>query len=74
MKKPKILEKGESTFKNGGGNICGGIMSKTDFYEGGVEGNMMAYYMEDDKFAEYKEITDEKEKDLFFEKHAKSFI
>ena len=76
MKKqlPKTLKDNESTYKNGaGGAMCGGVISKTRMYKD-VIGNMMAYYMEDDKFEEYKKLTDEKEKRKFFHENAKSII
>jgi hypothetical protein len=77
---PKILEKGESTFRNGGGSLCGGVMSKTEFFKGDIWGNMMAYYMEDDKFEIYKKlksskgIADQKSAKEWFDKYAMSFI
>ena len=77
MKKElKILGKGESTYRNGAGSMCGGVMSKTAFFED-VEAHMMAYYMEDDKFEEYKKLKTEdksKEASKLFDKHARSFI
>ena len=73
MKEPKILEKGESAYRNGGGSVCGGVVSRSMF-ESNPWAYMMAYYMIDEKFAEYKEIKGEKERLVFFEKHARSAI
>lgn len=61
MREPKILWKGESTFMNGGGGICGGVMSRTEFFKD-VEANMMAYYMEDENFELYKRLKNSKGK------------
>ena len=72
-KLPKTLEDNETTYRNGAGGMCGGVISKTRMYKD-VVGNMMAYYMEDDKFEEYKKLTDEKEKRQFFHENAKSII
>ena len=73
---PKILEEGESTYRNGGGAICGGVINKTLMYSD-VWAYMMAYYMEDDKFEEYKkakERGDKKTAKKLFDKHARSII
>ena len=52
---PKILEDVESTYRNGGGSMCGGVISESRFNSDPM-GNMMAYYMEDDKFEIYKKL------------------
>lgn len=70
---PKTLENNESTFRNGGGAMCGGVVSKSRFYAD-PWGLMMAYYMEDDKFEVYKKIEDEKKRHKYFEKYARSAI
>lgn len=70
---PKILKDNESTYRNGFGSMCGGVISKTRMYND-MQGNMMAYYMEDDKLEEYKKITDKKKQHEFFKKYAKSVI
>ena len=76
---PKVLEKGESTFRNGGGSMCGGVMSKTEFFKN-VEANMMAYYMDDENFALYKRLresggtADKKAAQDLFKRKAISFI
>lgn len=56
---PKILEKGESTYRNGGGAMCGGVVSKSRF-DSNPWAYMMAYYMEDDKFEIYKKLKSSK--------------
>jgi len=73
---PKILEEGESTYRNGGGSICGGVISKTLMFSN-VEAYMMAYYLEDEQFARYKiaiESGDEKIAKKIFDQHARSII
>jgi len=75
---PKILEEGESTFGNGGGAMCGGIISKSMF-DSDPWAYMMVYYMDDDRFEEYKTICadktlPEKERRRFFDKYARSAI
>jgi hypothetical protein len=74
---PEILKEGESTFrKGGGGAMCGGIISKTQMFSD-VERFMMAYYMEDEKFEEYKKLKEEgknKEATKLFEKYGRSII
>jgi len=73
----KILEKGESTFRNGaGGAICGGVVSKSVF-DSDPWAYMMAYYMDDDKFEQYVSLKKEgkdKEATVFFNNNAKSAI
>ena len=73
---PKVLEKGESTYRNGaGGAMCGGVMSETEFFKD-VEANMMAYYMKDENFEVYKKLR-KGNKDAarkWFNKYAISFI
>lgn len=73
----KVLEEGETPFRNGdGGSMCGGVVSKSVFYSD-VDAYMMAFYMEDAKFAEYKALKEagkDKEATAIFNKHAKSFI
>ena len=81
MKKeePKILEKGESTYRNGGGSMCGGIVSKSTF-DSEQMAYLMAYYMDDDKFEIYKKLksstekADQKSAKEWFEKYARSAI
>ena len=70
---PKTLKDNENTYRNGVGNMCGGVISKTRMFKN-IQGNMMAYYMEDDKFEEYKQITDTKKQHEFFKKYAQSVI
>ena len=70
---PKILEEGESTYRNGGGSVCGGVISKSMF-DSDPMAYMMAYYMEDDKFDVYKGMTDKKEASKWFDKYARSAI
>lgn len=75
-KEPKILEEGESTFRNGGGGMCGGIISKSMF-DSDPMAYMMAFYMEDDKFEVYKVLkksADQKSAKDYFDKYAKSAI
>ena len=73
----KILEEGESTYHNGkGGSICGGVVSKS-LFDSNPWAYMMAYYMEDKKFAEYKKLKidgKDKEATKLFEKYARSAI
>ena len=84
---PKILENGESTFKNGGdgasigisGAICGGVMSDTEWHKD-PWANMMAFRMPDDKFEIYKKLksskgsSDQKSAKEWFKKYAISAI
>jgi hypothetical protein len=72
-KEPKILEKGESTFRNGGGSLCGGIISKSTF-DSDPWAYMMAYYMEDKYFEKYKAETDKLKRKKIFDKYARSAI
>lgn len=71
--KPKTLEKGESTYRNGVDNMCGGVISKSTF-DSNPMAYMMAYYMDDEDFEEYKKITDEKKRYSFFKEYARSAI
>lgn len=76
---PKILEDNESTFRNGGGGVCGGVISQSRF-DAEPWGNMMAYVMDDDKFEIYKKLksskgtSDQKEAKRWFKKYARSMI
>lgn len=77
-KEPKILEEGESTFRNGGedpnfGSMCGGVISQS-LFESDPWAYMMAYYMEDEKFEEYRAEKDEKKRRELFKKYAMSAI
>ncbi len=73
----KILEAGDSTFGNGdGGSMCGGVISKS-LFDSDPEAYMMAYYMPDDKFTEYKELKRtgrDNEATKLFEKYSHSAI
>lgn len=77
--KPKILEERESTYRNGGGSLCGGVISRS-LFESDPWAYMMAYYMDDDKFEIYKKLTasggkaDKKSAREWFEKYAWSAI
>ena len=70
---PKTLKEGESTFRNGDGAMCGGVISKSTF-DSDPMAYMMAYYMEDDKFEEYKKMCVGKKKRAFFNAYAISAI
>jgi len=76
---PKILEDGESTYRNGAGAMCGGVVSKSRF-DADPWGLMMAYYMEDDKFEIYKKLKSDstkagqKKAKEWFDKYARSAI
>jgi len=76
---PKILKEGESTYRNGGGSMCGGVVSQSMF-DSDPWAYMMAYYMEDDKFEVYKKLkastgkADQKSATEWFKKYAKSAI
>ena len=73
---PKILGDGESTFRNGGGSICGGVVSQRTF-DSDPWAYMMAYYMKDEHFVEYKaakESGDDKKAAKLFDKYACSAI
>lgn len=77
METPKALEQGESTYRNDGA-MCGGVMSKTEFFKN-VEANMMAYYMDDENFEMYKRLkkggtADQKAASELFRLKARSFI
>lgn len=75
----KLLEKGESTYKNGeGSSVCGGVISKSTFLSD-PWAYMMAWVMEDKDFEAYKKLVDagwqkEKERSKFFKQHAVSMI
>jgi len=73
----KVLENDETPFRNGdGGPMCGGVVSKS-LFDSDPWFYMMAYYMEDDKFVEYKTLKKagkDKEATAIFEKYAKSAI
>lgn len=56
-----------------GGSICGGVVSKT-LFDSDPWAYMMAYYMDDDKFEEYKNEKDKKKRQKLFEKYARSAI
>ena len=73
MKTPKTLEKGESTFRNGGGAICGGVVSHSTFHSD-PWAYMMAYVMSDENFEIYKTLTNKKMAHDFFKKYARSMI
>lgn len=76
---PKILKDGESTYRNGAGSMCGGVVSESTFYSDPML-YMMAHYMEDDKFEIYKRLkssTDKKDQQKatkWFKKYAISAI
>jgi len=76
---PKILEEGESTYKNGEhGAVCGGVINKSRFLSD-PWAYMMAWVMEDDYFEDYKKLvkagySKEKERKKFFDEHAVSMI
>jgi len=73
----KILEKGESTFRNGeGGAICGGVISKSTF-DSDPWAYMMGWVMEDVQFEKYKKLKEagkDKEAEKIFDKYAFSVI
>ena len=72
----KILKDGESTFRNGPGGICGGVISKS-LFDSDSMAYMMASYMEDDKFVEYKKLKEAKKNEeatKLFDKYAISAI
>ena len=70
---PKILEEGESTFRNGAGGLCGGVVSKSMF-DSDPMAYMMAFYMEDKKFEEYKKEKNQEKRKKIFNEFAKSAI
>lgn len=60
------------------GFICGGVISKSLLFSD-FDAYQMAYYMEDDRFEEYKALCadktmPERECNIFFKKHARSAI
>ena len=73
----KVLEEGESTFSNGGGGaMCGGVISKS-LFDSDPWAYMMAWYMDDDKFAEYRKLKEngkDKEATKLFKQFAHSAI
>lgn len=74
MKEPKILEQGESTYRNGGdGAMCGGVISQSTF-NSNPWAYIMAYVMPDDKFELYKMEKDEKKRKELFKRFSKSMI
>lgn len=73
---PKILEEGESTYRNGGGAMCGGVVSQSTF-DSDPWAYMMAFVMPDDRFEQYKickREKDEKKAKELFDKFAVSMI
>lgn len=80
---PKILEDGESTFRNGG-SMCGGVINRSRWEKGlkedGGYGLLMAFVMDDDKFEIYKKLkaskgkSDQKSAQEWFKKYARSNI
>ena len=75
-KEQKILEEGESTYKNGGCSVCGGIVSQS-LFDSNPMAYMMAYYMEDKYFNQYAELKKsgkDKEAKKVFDKYARSAI
>ncbi len=75
-KEPKILKEGESTYRNGEGSICGGVISKS-LMDSDPWAYMMAYYIEDEQFEKYKvakESGDNKTAKKIFDKYARSMI
>ena len=73
---PKILEEGESTFRNGGGSMCGGVISES-LMMSDPWAYMMAYYLPDEHFKTYKELKEkgwDKHAKVIFDKFAKSMI
>lgn len=73
----KILEKGESTFMNGGdGAICGGVINQS-LFDSDPWAYMMAYILPDKQFDIYKKLKKakkEKEAGMIFKKYAYSPI
>lgn len=73
----KVLEEDESTFMNGdGGAMCGGVVSKS-LFDSDPMAYMMAFYMDDDKFTEYKKLIEsgrDKEATKLFDRYAMSAI
>lgn len=75
-KEPKILEEGESTFRNGGGAMCGGVISQS-LFDSDPWAYMMAYSLPDLQFEKYKALKNagkDKEATKLFEKYAISHI
>lgn len=72
----KILEKGESTFRNGGSGICGGVISQS-LFDSDPWAYMMAWVMPDKQFEKYKilkEAGSDKEAEKVFNEYATSMI
>lgn len=59
--------------KTGIGFVCGGVISKSTF-DSDPWAYMMCYYMPDDKFADYVDSSDDKERKKLFDKYARSAI
>ena len=79
----KALEEGESTYRNGDGAMCGGVISESmwqkDLKENGGYGMMMAFVMDDENFELYKRLkaggkADKKAATELFNKKARSNI
>lgn len=65
----KILENGESTYRNGAGGFCGGVISQSLFLSEPMA-YMMAWVMPDKYFEKYKalkEVNKDKEAEKVFE-------
>lgn len=73
----KILEKGESTYRNGeGGAICGGVINQS-LFDSDPWAYMMAWILPDKQFEKYKKLKEankDKEAEKVFEKYAWSAI
>lgn len=73
---PKTLEKGESAYRNGGGCICGGVISQSTF-DSNPWAYMMCWVMSDENFEIYKSLTKLNNKKLaseFRKEYARSMI
>jgi hypothetical protein len=70
----------ETKLKHGAAFICGGVMSDCSAFFKDIEANMMAFYMPDEIFKEYKEAKEDGRKfmleyaEKLFKKHARSVI
>ncbi len=76
----KILEEGDTPFMNGSnGAMCGGVMSFSQWQKDPMT-NMMAFYMDDEKFEIYKNLRSKQGKEArkkaeeYFKRHAISAI